>query len=333
MKNDLHLELSKLVGEPINYQLPVPLPISKIANTDTVEPGEKVYTYEDVDGDSDDVLGVDATGRIFHVEREPLEDVLVPLSGLQSRIERVNVDVLLGRPDLKVLSRKKAGIARAMDKKELKAILTAITTESTVTISSKTQGRTPTSTGVEKVEYASGDDIYDLILKAKQKIEDYGNKYVLLNGSAVQNKIDTYDKDVSATLNYNPNIKAKLAQLGIEEVKVWGKVRDKTADGTDFQSGDSESRLLDTNKFVLVATDSTFAEGKPITFVRRKISPEIAKLMGAEIDKAQRANLALQTPIRDENDKLAIGVYGYESICFVISNPKAIVFCDAESAL
>lgn len=330
MKENLHLELSKLIGEPINYQLPVPVELQEIANTDTVEPGEKVYTYEDVDTDSDVVLGVDSDGNIHPIKKSPLGDAQVPLTGLQSRLEYVNVDELLGKPDLKVLGRKKEAISRALDKFELKAILDAILDGGEASAYNALKGARPNSVTIPEVEAVSGDDIYDLIVKAKQKIEDYGDTYVLLTGASVQNKIDTYRKDFAASHQYDVDLKGELSRLGIKEVKIWGEVTKRD----DADTSGTDDRLLDKNAFILLAKNSRVAAGKPITFVRRKISADIANLMGANVDAAQRANIALPTPVQHDGNKLAIGVYGYESICFVIPNPKSIVRCaDASGAL
>lgn len=325
LQKNLHLEVSKLIGEPINYQLPVPVELQEICNIETVEPGEKVYVYEDVDTDTDYVMAIDADGSIKTIRKTPLGDVTIPLTGLQSKLEYVNVDELLSKPDLKVLGRKKERISHAMDKSEVKAVLDGIIAGGeNAADATALDGAKPENADVSSVAYESGDDIYDLILKAKQEIEDYGDNYVLLTGSKVQNIIDTYDKDFAVSHNYKVDLKSKLTQLGIKEVKIWGKVEK----GNDAGSTPGEARLLADTRFILVAKNSRVAAGKPITFVRRRISAEIANLMGADVDRAQRANIAIPTPVQDAGNKLAIGVYGYESIAFVIPQPKTIVNCD-----
>ena len=100
--------------------------------------------------------------------------------------------------------------------------------------------------------------------------------------------------------------------------KIFGLVK-YTGDG-------SAQRLLDTNKFILVANNSTIAEGKPLWFVRRRINPEIAKLMNADVDKAQRAVFVDPAPTQVTNtERLGFGVYAYESIVMANTNYKAIV--------
>ena len=74
----------------------------------------------------------------------------------------------------------------------------------------------------------------------------------------------------------------------------------------------------------MIALDSTIAKGRPIVFVRRRISAEVAKLMGADVDSAQRCTIVNPTPVQDEGNRLAYGVYGYESIIWAITNKYAI---------
>ena len=91
---------------------------------------------------------------------------------------------------------------------------------------------------------------------------------------------------------------------------------------------------MDAKKIILLAKNSRIAEGKPIKFVRRRISAEIASLMGADVDKAQRAIVVTNTPtIVSGTNKLAYGVYGYESVIFCITNPLALCIADCSAIL
>jgi len=311
------LEVSKLVGEPINKQLPVPVEISAIADTFTAEPGEKVWRYTTFDTSLDTVLAVDANGVITVVKRTPTGDAELTFDGLNSKLEYVLINDILSETDnTSVLARRKESITRSMDKKELYAIVTAIL--------SKTGSYLP---GVDPEEVTmTGNDLYDVIIALKHKVEDYGDGFVLLCGSAVKEAIDTYDKDKASTFNYSVTLSQKLKELGIEVLKVFGSV--------ELTDGGGETRIMNTNKMVLIAKNSRIAEGKPIKFVRRKISAEIAKLMGADVDSAQRALIVNPTPVNSGSaNLLAYGIYGYESMIFTITNPLAIAFADCSSIL
>lgn len=302
MDRNIQLEISKLIGEPINPQLPVPVEIGAIADLDTADPGEKVFYFASEDTDVDEIYDVDANGAITVVKRTPLADTALTFKGVNSKLEYVLLESVLSSPDVNVLARKKGAISRGMDKLELRLILKAIMDAGTITTI------TPTT----------GEDLYDVIIRAKHAIEDYGDNFILLVGSSVKEAIDTYDKDNAGTFNYSVGLVAKLKEIGIDVMKIFGKVK--------TTSDVAEAVLLDANKFILIARNSRIAQGKPLHFVRRRISPEIAKLMGADVDSAQRALVVNPTPVNvSGTNTLAYGVYGYESIIWAIKNIKAIV--------
>ncbi len=304
MEKNVSLEVARLIGQPINDNLPVPVELGEIADTFTAEPGEKMWFYGSYDTDADEILQIASNGDITVVKRDPLSDTQLVFQGYNSQLEYVLVDAVVNNPDVQVLARKKARIAHGMDKTELRAMLKAMND----------------STAVQSVTKASGEDLYDVIMKAKHLVEDYGDNYILLAGSQVSEKLDTFDKDNAGTFNYNVTIKQMLANAGIKVVKIFGKVKN---------TGDSaEEVLLATKRFILVARNSRIAEGKPVIFVRRKLEGAIAKLMGAEVDKAQRALIVNPTPVNvTGTNKLAYAVYGYESVIQAIVNPLAIVKC------
>jgi len=305
----INLEIAKLIGQPINPQLPVPVALSAIADVSTAEPGDKVWYFASEDTDADEIYEVNtSTGKIVVVKKDPLADTQLTFTGLNSRKQYVLLDSVLSSPDVDVLGRKKSSISRGMDKLELKRILDAVIALG----------------AVGTITPASGDDLYDVIMKAKHELEDYGDNYVLLCGSAVKEAIDDYDKKNAATYNYNVTLPAKLRELGIEVVKIFGLVKTGTATNNEADTG-TESRLLDSNKFVIVAKDSTIAKGKPIIFVRRRIPEAIAKMMGADVDNAERMlSVSSDTTNVAGTDTLGYSVYGYESVVLAITNARAI---------
>ena len=316
MYENIHLEIAKQIGEPVNDQLPLAVEIQKIAWTDTAEAGEKVYVFEDLDTEVDTVLDVESNGKITIHNVTPVNDVQLTFKGLQTKLEYILVDVLLNAADQNSLVRKKRSLTRGLDKLELRMILKAITDGD--------DGTTSLGSYIQEVDIESGEDLYDVIVKAKHALEDYGDGFVLLAGTTIKEKIDTYDKEKAGTHNYKVGLKEFLSQSGIEVIKIFGKVK--------YNNEVAAARLLDNNKFIMVATNSRLAEGKPLAFVRRKINPAIAKLMGADVDSAQRGiftvPVPMQTPAESGDDRtntLAFGVYAYESVIWAILNPYAIV--------
>jgi len=313
-QEDFRLKCGKLLGQPLNPQLPIPVELSTIANIETAEPGEHVWRMENVDLTADVVLVVDSNGLITVKKRTPLTDVLVEFTGVNSKLEYVLVEDVLNKVDTRALSRRKASITRSMDKREVKIILDAlITPSSTYFPANKVENN--------EVTVASGDDLYDVIVAMKHKLEDYGDNFALLVGKTVKEKLDVYDKEQASVFNYNVEIMAKLKSLNIDVMKIFGKV--------SLADNEVETDLLDPKKMVMVARNSRIQDGKPITFVRRKVTPEIAQAMGVEVDEAQRCILMHPMPIQDSGNRLAYGVYGYESAVFCITNPYGISFADA----
>ncbi len=333
------LELAKIIGEPINIQLPIPMELSLIADTFTAEPGEHVWRYSSLDEYADVTLDVNTNGVITVIQRTPLHDVELTFKGLNSKLDYVLVEDILNKVDTNALARRKAAIARGMDKTELMLILNAIQTPSAVVTGYNSALNSPLypsnylqNAGPYAVPVASGDDLYDVILKAKHGIEDYADDFVLLAGRTVKEKIDTYDKDHVETFRYNVTLTAKLKELGIEVYKIFGQV------SYDSPSAENQTPLLSPTTFILVGRNSRIAEGKPIKFVRRNISPDIAKQMGAEVDNLQRALIVNPVPVQQviagaRQSVLAYAIYGYESVIFFISNPLAIYVANCSAIL
>jgi len=299
----IDLEISKVIGEPIDPNLRVPQVISEIAEVSVAGPGEEVKYYASYDANVDDIYTADSGGAITIHKLSASNATALSFAGLQSKLEYVLInDVLCGaegnKTDTGVLGRKKAAISRAMDKEEVRrmcALIVAVTGQ--------------------QVVQATADDLYDLIVKMVHKLEDYGDNYVLLAGSTVKESIDTYDKENADNFNYRIGLKEYLASAGITVIKV---------PGTFTNTSGASQRLLATNKLLLVARDSTIAAGKPIIFVRRQVGAEIAKMMNAE--NAERLISVAQAPtiIDGTNNLLGYGVFGFESVIEAVVNPNAV---------
>jgi len=316
MEKKYDLEIAKLIGQPINPQFPVAIELAEIADTFTAEPGEHVWRYQNVDLTADVILDVDPNGLITPIKRTPLNDIELTFKGVNSKLEYVLVEDILNKVDTNALARRKEAIARGMDKRELKVVLDALITPSNVYFPHNVVSN-------NEITPASGDDLYDVVMKMKHAVEDNGDNYILLVGSTIKEKMDTYDKDNVTSFNYNIGLQARLREVGIEVMKIFGKV--------SLNDAETEVVLLDPKKMILIAKNSRVAEGKPIKFVRRRITPEIAQQMGMDVDNAQRAVMVNPVPVQDNGNRLAYGVYGYESTIFCVTNPYAIVYCDATS--
>lgn len=292
--------IAKVIGQPIDSALPVPVVVNEIADIETAEPGEDVYTFSAYDDNTDTVYTAGDAGELVSNKKSPAGATLLTFGGLQTDLAYVTINEVLNAKDQTALARKKAAITRSMDKQEMVRVLSAIK-----------------AIASQEVTLASGEDLYDGILKMVHKIEDYGDSYVLLVGSAVKEAIDTYDKVNVDTFHYRIGIKETLANMGIKVIKVVGSIK--------LDSG-SYAPVLATASAILVALNSQLKVGRPILFVRRKISPEIAQGMGINPDEAFRLISVAQTPTVINNSKniLGYGVFGYESLICAITNFKAL---------
>lgn len=299
----IDLEIAKQIGVPIDPNLPVPVIISEIANVETAEPGEEVKYYASYDANIDDIYTADSNGVITAHKLTANAATALSFQGLQSKLEYVLInDVLAGsegnKPDTGVLGRKKAAIVRAMEKEEVRRLLALCLSQAS-----------------QEVTQASGEDLYDLIVKLVHKIEDYGDNYVLLVGSTVKERIDTYDKENADNFNYRIGLKEYLEKTGIKVIKVFGTYTNSTGSG---------QRMLDTDKLILVARDSSIAAGKPFSFVRRLVNPEIAKMMNAESAERLVSVAHAPTIIDGTNNLLGYGVFGFEAVIEAMLNKYAI---------
>ena len=298
MVDRIDLEIAQVLGAPIDPNLKVPVALMEIAEIETALPGElvRIFNNSAEDVQTDVIYSVDANGGLTINKVSPVAPATLAFVGLQSKLDYVLIDEILPAADQNALARKKAGITRAMDKQEVKRICDAIL-----------------GLASQEVVQASGEDIYDLLVKMVHSVEDSGDNYVLLAGSSVKEAIDNYDKENADNFHYRIGIKETLAQLGIKVIKMTGKV--------------NGAAILATAKLILVARDSTLAIGKPITFVRRLMSPEITKLMNSE--SAERAICVAQAPTvinGDGKNTLGYGVFGYESIIETITNYRALAW-------
>lgn len=297
-RNDM--VIAQVMGQPIDPNLKVPVALSEIANIETAQPGEMVRIFNNSAEDTnvDDIYAVDANGGLTLHKVSPVTPATLAFDGLSSKLEYVLLDEILPAPDQMALGRKKAAISRAMDKQEVKRIVDGCL-----------------GLVYQEVDAASGEDLYDVIVKMVHTVEDYADNYVLLVGSTIKEKIDTYDKEKVTSFNYRIGLKEYLANAGITVIKMTGKV--------------NGAAILAATKAILVGRDSSLAQGRPITFVRRMISPEVAAQMGVE--SGERLISVAQAPTiinAAGKNTLGYGCFGYESIIETIVNYRAICWSD-----
>jgi len=300
------IEIAKVIGQPIDSNIPVPLELTEICDIESAEFGEDVYYFAAYDDNVDTVYTAGDSGEVTSNRKSPTGATSLPLIGYQSDLAYVTIQEFQDAKDQSALARKKAAITRSMDKLDVKRLLDLI-----LGISG------------QKVTCISGEDLYDGILKMVNKVVDYGDNFILLVGSTVWEKINSYDKDNADNFHYRVGMKELLAANGIKIVKVTGST-------VTLDSG-SALPVLAATKAIMVARDSKInVGGKPCLFVRRKINPEVATLLGIEPDKAERliTTLGGLQVINAGKNILGYGVVGYECCVEAVTNFKAISWSD-----
>jgi len=299
------LEIARVIGQPIDSTLPVPVELVEICDLETAEFGEDVYYFSAYDDNVDTVYTAGDSGEITSNKKSPSGVATMTFVGYQSDLAYVTIHELQDAKDQSALARKKAAITRSMDKQDVKKLLDVILAIAT-----------------QRITCGSGEDLYDGIVKMVHKIVDYGDNFILLAGSTVWEKINTYDKENADNFNYRVGIKEMLAANGIKVIKVVGTVK--------VDSG-SYDPVLAATKAILVARDSKLrVGGKPCLFVRRKISPEVAALLGIAPDELQRiiTTIGGLQVINNSKNILGYGCVGYECVVEAVVNFKAIAWSD-----
>jgi hypothetical protein len=305
-------EIGKIIGQPIDPNLPVPPVLNEIFDYDTAEPGEevKIYTTEDTNA-GDTITAVSTDGHIVNYKIDPQTPAVIPFTSVQSRLERVHVDAILNSPDQSVLARRKAAITRGLDKKIVKETLDLL-----LAVSS------------QEVVQGTGMDLYDLVIAMKHKIEDFGDNYILLVGTKVSEAIDVYDKVNATNFNYRIGLVETLKEKGIKVVKVYETAYFNFIDTTATGEPETDNvKVLARDKMILVARDSNIQKGKPGVYIRRKISPAIAQMMGSDVDATFRASSVIPLPVNlSGNNTLAFGIHAFEQRVCALLNYRGIAW-------
>ena len=313
MTDEFYEEVAMLLNENVlNAEFNASAVIEEIAFVETVGAGEHAYVYSDFDTDADTILAYDTVNdTITMVKRNPVDDTEISFYPVNSKDEYVTLQKVINTPDLKIFARKRNRILEAMNKWELYYAIAAIAAGT----------NKPSSVSMQALTLVSAEDLYDHMLRAWQTLRLRGDDFVMLAGTDVINKMESYEKDLAATNNYEVSIKKFLDSKRIKVIEV--------AEKLDMGSG--SVNILAVDKFILLARKSSIdGSGKPIAFVRREIPATIAADAGAEVTAQQRLILIDKAPIRitvsgSVVPSLGYGIYAFAEVAIAIINPYSIV--------
>jgi hypothetical protein len=296
------LEISRVIGEPLDPRKPYPDVVSAVAETATAEPNEYVYYY-DVLADTNEVYALASTGAITTEAITPDSPALFTFVDVASKEFTVSLPQLATSKEA-VLARKLKTINTSLDMYENQYMFSLMSTAAASTDFSHTL-----TSGTTTFNYKN---LIDMI----QDIVDYADNYTLYVGSTVDSDMMLWDWNDN---KYSSMMEA-FKDLGIAKVRLG--TGDLAVDG-----GAGARQLLATTAYLVGSSTVT---GKPMLFVRKKLND--IDLLGAALKsdgtKPQRLVFASPNPIVTAGSSgtryLAIGLTGYENIVAACVNKYAI---------
>ena len=299
-----NLEISRIIGEPLDPRKPYPDIVAATCEVDTADPDEYVY-YHVAALETDSIVTLTNSGAITSSVVSPTEPTAFTFIDMGTPEYYVKLTDLAKAKE-SVLARKLTTINRAMNGWENYQILRIIDAAATTAshFHDLQSGRTRFS--------------YDDLIYMLEDVIDYGDNYVLIVGSTIDRDIKLWDWNDN---KYSSMIEA-FKDLGIEKIRQHvGQISLDTA-ATDIVAATTA---------YIVARDTEM--GKPCLFVRKKLSD--IELLGASIkqngDKPERIIFASPNPITASGGTvkyLAVGLTGFESVVAACVNPYAISrFC------
>lgn len=297
MMNYDHLEIARIIGEPLDPRRPYPSVVENLCEVDTADPNEYVY-YFDVLQDTDKIYTITSTGALTSLAVTPDTPALLSFADYASPEYYVKLTDLANAKE-KVLARKNVTINRAMNAFENYKIIDAINTAATA------QGNLN--------DLKSGDTSfnYSYLIDMIDQVIDYSENYTLVAGTAIDKDIKLWDWTDN---KYHSMVEA-FKDLGINLFRIKESI---TVD-------EGAIDVLNTNVAYLVGT--TTQNGKPILFVRKRLD-DLEKLGGvisSNGNKPQRLVFVSPNPVQISATRyLAVGMTGYEQFTLAVTNPYAM---------
>jgi len=296
------LEIARVIGEPRDPRKSYPDLVKLICEVDTADPDEYVYYY-DVLEDTDKVYTITSGGSVTSSNVSPDTPTLFNFVDVASPEYYVKLTDLMKAKE-RVLARKKQTINRALNGYEINYLISLMATACNSSGNQVSLGSSETSFQI------------DHLVEMVDKVKDYGDGYVLLVSSTIEQDIIlwnwTHDKNIDVFQTFD--------KLNVKIVRI---------PNTTVTIDNSSTSLITSTKAYLVATNSNAAVGKnPLLFVRKRLND--IELLGGVIsekgDKPERLVLVSPNPMNVGGTRyLAVGLTGYEEIVAAVTNPKAIV--------
>jgi hypothetical protein len=289
-QNQDWLALSRTIGQPIDPRQDVADAIPLIADVETPAPPEEHLFYFQVDEDTKYVYTLASGGTATKIDVTPNSESSVSFTGINSAVYKIHI-VDLNSARFNVIAKKKLAITRAMNNRELHDVL-AVAWAGTPAGNQFTLDSDDTYLNFPKV------------LEMLNVISPYGDRYVLITGSTVDDDIILTDYRE----NKRQSVLEMLEKLNITRVKITGTYNDG-----------SSHNIFESTYALLIATNTVV--GKPLSFGRKQLVPN-AVLEGT-LD-AKLRYMTVVPAIPENGEKPSVKIWGYGEFQSVLKNPKAI---------
>lgn len=300
------LEFARTIGQPLDPRKPYADLIAAICQTETADPDEFVYKHDALQ-DTDQVIVLAAGGKVVPVQVTPQAPTLLNFVGISTPPYFVTVDDLADAKE-STLARKNQTVNRSLDAEEIKRVIDLLDAAAIA------EGNTHTLGAETKFKFSH-------LIAMREDVRDYGNDYVLVEGSQIAEDIDLWnwdDNKFQAPLEM-------LEALGVTRVRIpTVAAYDRSTDGgTSYTS----TTPLGTNLAYLVARDTLM--GRPLLWVRKLLTG--IEVMGAPMateagTKPQRWTIIspVQNKVVLSESRVGVDITGYEKVVGSVVNTKAI---------
>lgn len=301
------LEMSKIMGQPLDPKKPYSKLVDAICETDTGMPEDYDYVF-DVLPETDMISIITSTGVVSQVSVAGDTPAALTYIDVATPEYYIKFTEYLSRKE-DILKRKKITINRSLDAYENYEVVQLL-----ASAANSSSHQHTLASGYSRFTYA---DLVDMI----EDVQDYGDNFVLVVGSQV-------DKDIRLW-NWNDNKYNDLEQaftaLKITKIRLGlgsGAQTFSYDDAGDFSY--TTTNVLAANKAYLVAVDSEV--GKPVLFVRKKL--DSVKMLGGVITEDGTSperivifGSAPQTVAGSTGTRvLSISMTGFEEIAGAVKN-------------
>ena len=283
--------IARIIGDPVDPRNDVVPVIGMVADIESPATPDEYLFYFDTDEDTKYVYTLTSGGTVTGVDVTVGAPSAITFTNIVSPVYNIHI-VDLNNAKFDVIGKKKKAITRAMDNRETHDVLNLIW-----------EG-TPVD---NQFDLDSADTYLNFpkLLEMLNAVSAYGDKYILVTGSTVDDDIILTDYNE----NKNQSVLAMMDRLNIQKIKVTGQYTDASTTNVIWPA----------TQAILVATSTQV--GKPVSFGRKSLVP------GTVISEEQDAKLRLTSvvPIIPKNaEKPSVGVWGYGEFQAVLKNSSAV---------